>query len=89
MHGPDGRDYPNKVVYVEVARPERLIYDHVSPPPFRTTVTFAARGNTTEVNMCMVFESADLRNRVEEEYGAVEGLHHTLERFGEMLLANR
>src|SRR6478735_6105977 len=35
MHGPDGRDYQNKIVYVEVVRPERLVYDHVSGPVFR------------------------------------------------------
>ena len=26
MHGPDGRDYQNKITYLEVARPERLVY---------------------------------------------------------------
>jgi len=26
MHGPDGRDYKNKMVFLEVARPERLVY---------------------------------------------------------------
>ena len=28
MHGPDGRDYQNKIAYLEVARPERLVYRH-------------------------------------------------------------
>jgi uncharacterized protein YndB with AHSA1/START domain len=28
MHGPDGTDYPNKVVYIEVVKPERLVYSH-------------------------------------------------------------
>ena len=28
MHGPDGVDYPNKIVYLEIAKPERLVYDH-------------------------------------------------------------
>ena len=26
MHGPDGRDYKNKVVFLEVEEPERLVY---------------------------------------------------------------
>jgi uncharacterized protein YndB with AHSA1/START domain len=25
MHGPDGRDYQNKITYLEVVRPERLV----------------------------------------------------------------
>ena len=32
MHGPDGVDYPNKIVYREVVRPERLVYSHVLEP---------------------------------------------------------
>src|SRR6266480_4137689 len=73
MHGPDGRDYDNKIVYVEVVRPERLVYDHVSGPLFRATVTFTARGEKTEVNVRMVFESAGLRDSVAAQFGAVEG----------------
>jgi uncharacterized protein YndB with AHSA1/START domain len=28
MHGPDGWDYRNRIVYLEVARPERIVYKH-------------------------------------------------------------
>jgi uncharacterized protein YndB with AHSA1/START domain len=28
MHGPDGVGYPNKVAYLEVQKPKRLVYDH-------------------------------------------------------------
>ena len=28
MHGPEGRDYPNKIIYLEVAKPEGLVYRH-------------------------------------------------------------
>ena len=28
MHGPDGTDYPNIIVYTEIVRPERICYDH-------------------------------------------------------------
>src|ERR1700722_521534 len=38
MHGPDGVDYPNKNVYLEVVRPDRLVWDHLSAPQFRMTV---------------------------------------------------
>src|SRR5512146_2810578 len=44
MHGPDGRDYQNKIVYVEVTPPERLVYDHVAGPKFHATVRFADGG---------------------------------------------
>src|SRR3984957_5256437 len=29
MRGPDGRDYKNRLVFLEVVRPERLVYKHV------------------------------------------------------------
>jgi uncharacterized protein YndB with AHSA1/START domain len=28
MHGPDGRDYQNRVTYHEILRPERIVYSH-------------------------------------------------------------
>ncbi len=80
MHGPDGRDYQNKVAYVEIAEPERLVYKHVSGPQFQMTVTFADAGDKTRLTARMLFESATLRNKVIEEFGAVEGLKQTLGR---------
>jgi len=78
MHGPDGTDYKNHIVYREVVRPERLVYDHVSGPLFHATVIFEAEGEKTRIRMQMLFETAALRNKVAEEYGAVEGLEQTL-----------
>lgn len=79
MHGPDGTDYQNKVVYKEVVKPSRLSYTHVSGPVFDAFVDFVdLGGGKTEISMRMVFESAELRNRVAEQFGAVEGLNQTL-----------
>jgi len=85
MHGPDGRDYHNRIVFDEVQAPERLVYRHVPEPGtdpvrFDVTVTFEAEGERTRILMRMVFESADERERVDREYGANEGLRQTLDR---------
>jgi uncharacterized protein YndB with AHSA1/START domain len=86
MHGPDGRDYKNEIVYTEVVPQERIAYDHVSGPLFHATVDFRDAGaDKTELRMKMVFESAGIRNRVAEEYGAVEGLQQTLGRLADEL----
>ncbi len=85
MHGPDGRNYDNEVVYVEVVKHERLVYDHVSPPPFRTTATFKAQGDKTEMCMHMVFETAALSEKAAREHRAVEGLQQTMARLVDML----
>ena len=86
MHGPDGRDYPNKVIYLEISKPERLIYKHVGDDPevedvsHVTTVDFKKEGNKTALTMKMVFESAEELRRVEREYGAIEGGKQTMAR---------
>ena len=48
-------------------------------------MTFAEQGDKTRLTVRMLFESAELRDRVAEEYGAVEGLHQTLGRLAEHL----
>lgn len=88
MHGADGVDYPNLVVYTEVVPPERLAYDHSDGDggsAFHTTVLFADEGGKTRVTMEALFESAAERDRVVEEVGAIEGAKQTLARLAEHL----
>lgn len=89
MHGPDGTDYDNRIVYREVVRPERLVYDHDSdkeddPHKFHVTVTFAEEDGKTRLTMRTLFKSIAERDRT-IEFGAVEGGNQTLDRFGEYL----
>jgi uncharacterized protein YndB with AHSA1/START domain len=92
MHGPDGRDYKNKIVFLEVVRPERLVYKHepehgTEPVTFETTVTFAERGGKTEMTFRMLFPSTKMLDYVVKTYGAVEGTNQTLGRLGEQVIA--
>ena len=80
MHGPDGVDYQNRVVYREIVKPERLVYAHVSGPQFEMTVTFADDGGKTRLTARMLFESAAQRDQVVKERNAIEGLTQTLGR---------
>jgi uncharacterized protein YndB with AHSA1/START domain len=86
MHGPDGLDYKNKSVFVEVARPERIVFDHVSGPQFRVTATFAEKpGDRTEITFRMRFETAVECDKVKGY--AVEANEQNLDRL-EALLAS-
>jgi uncharacterized protein YndB with AHSA1/START domain len=90
MHGPDGRDYQNRITFDEVAKPERLVYHHgggddVEPVQFRTTVLFEDLGGKTKLTWSAVFPSAAERERVIKEYGADKGLVQTLGRLAEHL----
>ena len=85
MHGPDGTDYKNEIVYVEVVKPERLVYDHISGPRFHVTVIFSEEGEKTRLSMQMLFESAAERDNTVKKFGAVEGLNQTLVKLQEHL----
>jgi uncharacterized protein YndB with AHSA1/START domain len=85
MHGPDGRDYANKIIYREIVRPERIAYSHVSGPLFEATATFEEEGTKTKLTMRAVFATPELRDRVAQEFGAVEGMQQTLARLDDLL----
>lgn len=87
MQGPDGRDYQNKIVYVEVTPPERLVYDHASGPRFHATVTFVERGDRTQVIVRMRFDTIAEREATVRQFRADEGLLPTLGRLGSYLEA--
>jgi uncharacterized protein YndB with AHSA1/START domain len=90
MHGPDGRDYENRITYDEIVKPERLVYSHgggddVEPVRFRVTVTFEDLGGKTGLTMRMLFPSAAERDQVIAKYAADKGLVQTLGRLVEHL----
>jgi uncharacterized protein YndB with AHSA1/START domain len=85
MHGPDGTDYRNENVFIEVVKPSLLVYSHVSAPKFTSTVTFEDAGGKTKLTMRMVFATADEREHVVKKFGAVEGAKQTFERLAAFL----
>ncbi|MDQ0062205.1 SRPBCC family protein [Paenibacillus harenae] len=90
MHGPDGVDYPNQIVFIDMRNPELLVYassdgEEDSPGQFQTTVTFEADGDKTSITMQMLFKTAAERDFVVKEYGAIEGGNQTLDRLAELL----
>jgi len=90
MHGPDGTDYKNRMVFVEVVRPERLVYKSVAeqgsePVGHETTVTFEKLGDKTHVTLRMLFPTPEQREYVVTKHKAIEGGNQTLTRLAEHL----
>ena len=90
MHGPDGRNYINSLVFDEVVPPERLVYHHVLEPgteraTHQTIVTFADRGGKTELTLRLVFDSNEVRDTIIKTYGALEGGKQTVNRLADYL----
>jgi uncharacterized protein YndB with AHSA1/START domain len=87
MHGPDGKDYPNKVIYREIVKPERLVYDHSDDDNgrdiFKSTVTFVAQGSKTKVTLRARFPSKAARDTAAKY--AIDGGNQTLARLDQHL----
>lgn len=91
MHGPDGVDYPNRIHYIEVVEPERLVYRHageedVEQVTFETTVTFEDAKGRTRITIRMEFPTVEERERVMREHGALEGVEQTLDRLSQHVM---
>jgi uncharacterized protein YndB with AHSA1/START domain len=85
MHGPDGTDYPNRIMYRDIVPGARLAYLHDSgidndARGFEVLVTFAPAGaGRTLLTMRSTFPSVEARNAV-MKFGAVELGKQTVEK---------
>lgn len=91
MHGPDGRDYPNRIVYLVVDPPGRLVFVHRgatdSDPELHTTaVTLTEVSPThTRVELRMTFPTPQAKDDAIRTYGALDGVRQTFTRLGTLL----
>ncbi len=89
MHGPDGRDYQNRITFDEIVPGERIRYRHgggddVEPVQFTQNLTFEDLGNgKTRLNWHGTFPTAEERARVIKDYGADKGLAQTMARLAD------
>ena len=90
MHAPDGTVFANRIRYLEIVPPERLVYDHGSdrdddPNQFRVTITFDEQADKkTVVTMRQLHRTREQRNAT-IGWGAVELGYQTLDKLGEHL----
>ena len=65
MHGPDGGNYPNESVFLEIKEPTLISFDHISPPDFKVVATFEPlTESSTRVTFRMIFETAEKREKL-------------------------
>lgn len=90
FHGPDGKDYDNRVVFLEVKPPELLSFDHGSdrdddPGKFRVTVTFDEQSDgKTVVTLRQLHPTKEQRDQT-IAFGAVELGLQTLDKLADYL----
>jgi uncharacterized protein YndB with AHSA1/START domain len=91
MHGPDGRDYQNRVAFDEIVPNVRIAYRHddggddVDSIEFQTVVTFDDDAAGTAVTWRATFPDTDARAFVIREHGADKGLLQTMARLDDYL----
>jgi uncharacterized protein YndB with AHSA1/START domain len=85
MHGPDGVDYPNKDVYIEIVKPLRIVLEHASGPIFTMTAIFTEENGKTRLDIQLLFRTPGERDKTVKTFNAVEGLKETLGRLAQYL----
>ena len=78
MHGPDGTDYPNESVFIEVVTNRQVVLRHVSGPHFEMFLSFADEGGHTRLSWRQVFNTPEECARVKKI--AVEANEQNLDR---------
>lgn len=83
MHGPDGTDYPNHNVFVEIVPFERIVIDHLSGHEFRLTGTFENLEGRTKVTFRQLFKLTEEFEQVKTF--CLEANEQNLDRLGRVL----
>ncbi|MGG4439557.1 SRPBCC family protein [Brevibacillus fortis] len=84
MHGPDGVDFPNTNVIVEVVKLERIVFKHAVFPHFLATAIFEDLDGKTKLTYRTVFEETPAVFDKVKTY-AVPGAEQTMDRLEELL----
>jgi uncharacterized protein YndB with AHSA1/START domain len=83
MHGPDGTDYNNRVIFTEITPMDRIAYDHdddnTNGLGFKAVITFEDQGTNTFITLHMTAPSAVMMDQM-KKFGAVEGAKQNLAR---------
>ncbi len=59
MHGPDGTDYPNELIYRVIEPERRIVIEHLDAPNFLLTAEFERIGERTKLTFRQLFDTAE------------------------------
>ncbi|MES2933983.1 MAG: SRPBCC domain-containing protein [Pseudomonadota bacterium] len=60
MHGPDGKEYPNKSVFRELVAGKKIVIEHICAPRFTLSVLLHPLENGTEILWIQEFEDPEV-----------------------------
>lgn len=90
LRGPDGKTWDSRVVFLEMKRPELLVYDHGldkddDPGRFRVTLTFDEQSDKKTVLTMRQLHPTKAQRMAGIGFGAVELGYQTLDKLAEHL----
>jgi len=86
MHGPDGTDYKNEIQYIELIKPEKIVFEHLTGPKHRTTILLESLHQKTILHFTMVFASPEIKEQTIKTYKADIGLQQNIDKLENYLL---
>lgn len=90
MRAPDGKIWDNRIAFLEIQRPELLVFDHGSdkdedPKRFRVTITFDEQSDKKTVVTMRQLHPTKEQRAIGIGFGAVELGYQTLDKLAEHL----
>lgn len=84
MHGPNGGNYENESVFIEIKAPEKIVLHHVSNPQFLLTASFEdAETNKTKLIFEQQFNTVEEYNKIKAY--AVDANEENMDRLEEVV----
>ncbi|WP_390623712.1 SRPBCC family protein [Telmatocola sphagniphila] len=59
MHGPNGANFQNHIIFTDILEPEKIEFDHVSLPYFQVMVNFEESNGKTKVTFRQTFKTLE------------------------------
>ncbi len=84
MHGPDGKNYPNRSIYKEIIHLQKIVFEHFNPH-FIATIIFEPKGDETFIDWSLLFDSVEMYEIVTTVHKAEEGQRENFHRLEEYL----
>lgn len=79
LHSPDGTNYANRSIFKKIIPNQKIVFEHFNPH-FTTTVVFESKGEQSQIDWTMVFDTVEMYQIVVKMHKADKGQEENIER---------
>lgn len=84
MHGPDGKNYPNRSIFKEIISLRKIVFEHFNPH-FITTVLFESNNSEILLDWTLLFDSEEMFDIIVKAHKADQGQKENIEKLEKYL----